>query len=57
VGAKRKKKKFSATKAVKAVARERIGAVPPTRAVPDRKKKTHQEKYKPTTQQLLKDLE
>lgn len=57
MGAKKKKKRFSATKAVKAVARERIGAVPPTRAVPDRKKKTHQEKYKPTTQQLLKDLE
>jgi len=57
VGAKKKKKRFSATKAVKAVARERIGVVPPTRAVPDRKKKTHQEKYKPTTQQLLKDLE
>lgn len=53
---KRKQKKFSAAKAIKAVARERIGTVPPTRAVPDRKKKEKREKYKSTTKQLLEDV-
>ena len=55
VAQKRSRKKFSATKAVKAIARERIGTVPPTRAVPDRKKKTKREKYKLTTEQLLEN--
>jgi len=51
---KKKRKTFSATKAVKAVAREKIGAVPPTRAVPDRKKKASTQ-HKPTTRELLEE--
>jgi hypothetical protein len=54
---KRKRKTFSATKAVKAVAREKIGAVPPTRSVPDRKKRQACEKYKPTIERLLEQSE
>jgi hypothetical protein len=53
-GKKKKKKKFSVTKAVKAAARERIGTVPPTRSVPE-KKKTPAEKHKPTLSKLLAD--
>lgn len=50
---KQKPKRFSATKAVKAVAREKIGAPPPTRSVPDRKKQRKSEKHKPTLERLL----
>ena len=50
----KKRKTFSATKAVKAVAREKIGAVPSTRAVPDRKKKGSTQ-HKPTMRDLLED--
>jgi hypothetical protein len=50
---KRKKPKFLAVKAVKAAAREQLGSPPPTRAVPDRKKKQRQEKYRPTLRKLL----
>jgi hypothetical protein len=49
---KRKKKIFRATKAVKAAAREQIGAPPPTRMVPDKKKRPPQ-KHKPTLGKLL----
>jgi hypothetical protein len=53
--AKRKKPKpFRAVKAVKAAARELIGAPPPTRRVPDVKKE-HREKHKPTLNKLLRD--
>lgn len=54
---KTKRKTFSATKAVKAVAREKIGAPPPTRSVPDRKKREAREKYKPTIERLLEESE
>ena len=54
---KRKPKTFSATKAVKAVAREKIGAPPPTRSVPDRKKRQTRQKYKPTIERLLEESE
>ena len=47
---KRAKKKFSAAKQVKAMARAAIGEPPPTRAVPDKKKRVaaKQTKHKPT---------
>jgi hypothetical protein len=51
---KRKLKRFSAVAAVKALARERLGAPPPSQIVPNRKKKKKvKEKHKPT---LGKDL-
>ena len=53
---KRKRKKLSAVSMVKELARERIGAPPPERVVPNRKKKvTHSEKHKPTLGELLQD--
>ena len=53
--AKKKKKTFRAVKAVKELARERIGAVPPTRRVESakRKKSAAKPKHKPTTGDLL----
>ncbi len=51
---KRKKKKtISAAKAVKSMAREQIGAPPPTRRAPTLKDKT--EKHKPTLPRLLSE--
>jgi hypothetical protein len=50
--AKRKIKPFRAVKAVKAAARERIGAPPAMRVVPARKKKKA-EKHRPTLEKLL----
>ena len=53
--AKRKKPKpFRAVEAVKAAAREKIGAPPPTRRVPDIKKERRQ-KHKPTLGKLLQE--
>jgi len=52
--AKRKAKKFSVTKAVKAAAREHVGMPPPTRRVEDPKKK-RKEKYKPSLKRWLGD--
>ncbi len=52
--AKRKPKPFRASKAVKAAARENIGAPPPTRVVPQKKKQTS-EKHKPTLGQWLEE--
>jgi len=53
--AKRKKgKRFSAVGAVKEMARERIGAPPASKVVPDRKKKKS-EKHKPTMSKLLEE--
>jgi hypothetical protein len=49
--AKRKQKTFRADKIVKEMARERIGAPPASRIVPDRKKKAQEQK--PTTKELL----
>jgi len=50
---KKKKKTFSAAKAVREVARERVGNPKPSRPVPE--KKTKPEKYKPTLGKLLAD--
>ena len=48
----RKRKTFRAVKAVKELAREKIGAPPATRRLPDRKK-ARREKHKPTLGRLL----
>ena len=54
----KKKKPFRAVTAVKALARERIGAPPPEQVVPDRKKKAKaSEKHRPTLGKLLQDSE
>ena len=50
---KRKKKTFSVAKAVRAMARERLGSPKPSRLVPA--KKTKPEKHKPTLGKLLAD--
>lgn len=51
---KKKIKKFRAIEAVKALARERIGAPPAGRVIPNRKKKKEDsEKHKPKLEQLL----
>jgi hypothetical protein len=53
---KKRKKQFRAVKAVKEAAREKIGAPPPTKLVPDRKKEVRRrEKHKPTLGQLLEE--
>ena len=53
---KSRKKQFRAVKAVKEAAREKIGAPPPTKLVPDRKKKAGaREKHRPTLGQLLEE--
>ena len=55
---KRKPKRFSAAKAVKAAARKVVGTPPPTRAEPDvTKRKTSKEKYKPKLEELLRNDE
>jgi hypothetical protein len=51
---KKKKKKFRAVEAVKALARERIGAPPASRVAKDRKKEA-KEKHKSTLGQLLSE--
>ncbi len=50
----KRKKTFSAAKAVKAAAREHVGAPPPTRRVPDITKET-KPKHKPTLERLLSE--
>lgn len=56
--AKAKKSVFSATKAVKANARERLGTPPPSRPLPDPKQKSAaQPKYKETLADLLERKE
>ena len=54
---KKKPKPFRAVTAVKSMAREQIGAVPPTRRVENvkRKRSLTKPKHKPTTGQLLSD--
>jgi hypothetical protein len=49
---KKKPKPFTAVEAVKTMARAQIGEPPPSRVVPDRKKK-RTEKHKPTLGRLL----
>lgn len=51
----KKRRTFRAVKAVKEAAREKIGAPPATRRVPD-KKKRRGEKHKPTLEKLLGEL-
>ncbi len=56
--AKAKKSVFSATKAVKANARERLGSPPPERVLPDPKQKAAaQPKHKETLADLLERQE
>jgi len=52
---KKKVKPFRAVNAVKALARERVGAPPAARIVLEKKKKP--EKHKPTLGKLLEDAE
>ena len=54
MGRRKKPKPFRAVKAVKAAAREKLGAPPVTRRVPDRKKQ-RREKHKPTLGRLLSE--
>lgn len=55
---KRKTKRFSAAKAVKAAARKVVGTPPTTRVDPDvTKRKSSKEKHKPTLQDLLSSEE
>jgi hypothetical protein len=49
---KKKPKKFRAVQAVKELARERVGAPPTEKVVPDKRKKDF-EKHKPTLGKLL----
>jgi len=51
--AKKKKKRFDVTKAVKAASRANIGVVPATKRVP--MKKETGRKYKPTLAKLLEE--
>ncbi len=52
----RKPKPFKAVSAVKAAARAKIGAPPPTRAEPSTKKsKSKTPKHKPTLRKLLEE--
>jgi len=54
VAKRRKPKPFRAVEVVKAMARERIGAPPASRVVPNkRKKKQSAEKHKPTLGRVL----
>jgi len=50
----KKRKRFRAVEAVKAMARERIGTPPASRVIPDRKHR-EKEKHKPTWRDLLDD--
>ena len=49
----KKKQKFSATKAVKAKARDLIGTPPPTHRIPTLKESRKASKHKPTLGELL----
>ena len=54
-GKKKAGKRFRAVKAVKELARERIGPVPASRVVPDRKKKEPTRRHKPSLSDLLQE--
>ncbi len=56
VAKKKKIKPFQAVDAVKSVARQRIGAPPPTRRDPDLKKHAR-EKHKPTLHKFLSETD
>src|SRR5581483_9867144 len=49
----KKKKKFSAMKAVKSLARETIGSPPPVQRIPTLKESHKEKKHKPTLGKLL----
>lgn len=53
----KKKPKFRAVAAVKALARERIGTPPPGRIAADGKKAKREEKHKPTLKRWLEDAD
>ena len=55
--AKRKPEKFSAAKAVKANARERVGQPKPSRIVEDRPRTGRQVKHKPKLEQIVRQEE
>jgi hypothetical protein len=53
---KKKLKRFSAVQAVKEMSRDRIGTLPVSRVVPDRKKKLEaSKKHKPKLAELLNE--
>ena len=52
---KRKKPRFRAVEAVKALARERVGTPKASRVVPDKKKKD--QKHKPTLRKILEEVQ
>ena len=51
----KKKQKFSATKAVKSKARDVIGTPPPTHKIPTLKESRKETKHKPTLGKLLSE--
>jgi hypothetical protein len=55
---KKKIKRFSAVQAVKEMSRDRIGVLPVSRVVPDRKKKLEaSKKHKPSLEKLVEGAE
>jgi hypothetical protein len=54
---KRKPRKFSATKAVKANARERVGQPKPVRVVEDKPRTGRLAKHKPNLEQIMEQEE
>ena len=55
--AKRKPARFSATKAVKANARERVGQPKPSRVLPDAPRTGRQAKHKPKLEEIIRQEE
>lgn len=55
--AKRKPDRFSATKAVKANARERVGQPKPSRILPDKPRTGRQAKHKPRLDEIIRQDE
>jgi hypothetical protein len=51
----KKKKRFSATKAVKSMARDAIGMPPPVQRIPTLKESRKDSKHKPTLGKLLSE--
>lgn len=54
---KRKKEEFSATKAVKANARDRVGQPKPSRVVQDTPRTGRRAKYKPSLEDVVRESE
>jgi hypothetical protein len=55
--AKRKPSRFSASKAVKANARERVGQPKPSRIVADKPRTGRQAKHKPKLEEIIREEE